>query len=76
MKIESMEQLLASDEFKKEQEELQAVIKSIVGKYNTHAAVQTVQISKTGNEQEAQRNIGESDDYRFQFLRHWNSSPR
>ena len=35
MKIESMEQLLASDEFKKEQEELQAVIKSVVGKYDT-----------------------------------------
>ena len=35
MKIESMEQLLASGEFKKEQEELQAVIKSIVGKYDT-----------------------------------------
>jgi hypothetical protein len=42
---------------------VQAVIKSIVGKYNTHAAVQTVRRSKIGNEQEIQRNIGESDDY-------------
>jgi len=58
-----MEQLLVSDEFKKEREKVQAVIKSIVGKYNTHADVQTVRRSKLGNEQEIQRNIGESDDY-------------
>jgi len=58
-----MEQLLVSDEFKKEREKVQAVIKSIVGKYNTHADVQTVRRSKIGNEQEIQRNIGESDDY-------------
>ena len=63
MKIESMEQLLVSEEIKKEREKVQAVIKSIVGKYNTHAAVQTVRRSKIGNEQEIQRNIGESDDY-------------
>ena len=63
MKNESMEQLLISDEFKKEREEVQAVIESIVGKYNTHAAVQTVRRSKIVNEQEIQRNIGESDDY-------------
>ena len=50
MKIESMEQLLVSDEFKKEREEVQAVVKSIVGKYNTHADVQTVRRSKIGNE--------------------------
>jgi len=37
VKVQSLEELLASDEFRKEQEEMQAVMKSIIGKHATPA---------------------------------------